>query len=712
MEVWPGESRPLGATWDGQGVNFALFSQDATKVELCLFDSADPCREVARLELQERDNHVWHAYLPGIRPGQLYGYRVHGAYSPDEGLRFNPAKLLIDPYVRALAGKVDWSAPVFGYTVGSEQEDLSRDEEDSGWGVPKGVVLDPSFDWGADRPPRTPWHRTVIYEAHVKGLTALHPEVEAGLRGSYTGLASPAVIEHLQKLGITAVELMPIHAFLDDKFLTEKGLRNYWGYSSIGYFAPEARYSSSGDQGGQVREFKEMVKTLHGAGIEVILDVVYNHTAEGNHLGPTLSFKGIDNRAYYRLKPDQPRNYEDYTAMGNTLNTRHPQTLKLVMDSLRYWVQEMHVDGFRFDLAPTLARGARYVDPVSPFFDLIHQDPVISTVKLVAEPWDIGEGGNQSGDFPVLWTEWNGSFRDEVRRFWRGDEGQVRDLAYRLTGSSDLYQDDGRSPHASINFVACHDGMTLHDIVSYSRKYNEANGEDNRDGTNDNFCWNCGAEGPSDDPGVLGLRDLQMRNMLATLMFSQGVPMICGGDEVGRSQRGNNNAYCQDNETSWTDWELTDRETGLLRFAQRLARIRNQNPVLRRWKYFEGSAPRKSGVKDIAWFCPDGSEMNDRSWGMQQLRSLGIWLSGEGLNESDAHGKPITGESLLLLLNAGAEVVAFTLPAMIPDSSWQTLIDTTQPAMESDGPERTGSRFKLPGRSLVLFKLVRAKPAE
>ncbi|HET7322242.1 MAG TPA: glycogen debranching protein GlgX [Longimicrobiaceae bacterium] len=559
-KIRPGRPSPLGATWDGEGVNFALYSRDATGVVLSLFDADDPARETAQIRLREVTAHVWHGYVPGLAPGQLYGFRVHGPYDAARGLRFNPAKLAVDPYAKALAGAVDWNAPVFAYPLGNPEADLRMDGRDDAAGMPKGVVIDPAFDWGDDRAPGTPWHETVIYEAHVKGLTRLHPGVPEPLRGTYAGLASEPVIQHFRNLGVTAVELMPVHAFLQDKRLVEKGLANYWGYNTINYFSPEARYAGGGDRGAQVREFKEMVKQLHAAGIEVILDVVYNHTAEGNHLGPTLSLKGIDNRSYYRLVDGDPRFYLDYTGTGNSLDARSPEVLRLIMDSLRYWVLDMHVDGFRFDLAATLARELRDVDRLGSFFDIIHQDPVISQVKLIAEPWDVGPGGYQVGNFPILWTEWNGRYRDTVRAYWKGDAGAMGELGYRLTGSSDLYSDDGRKPYASINFVTAHDGFTLHDLVSYDEKHNEANGEGNRDGESHNLSWNCGVEGPTDDPEVLELRERQKRNFLATLFFSEGVPMLSGGDELGRTQLGNNNAYCQDNEISWYRWDLNDRE--------------------------------------------------------------------------------------------------------------------------------------------------------
>ncbi len=607
----PGSPYPLGATWDGEGTNFALFSANASAVILCLFDETGNERQI---ELDEVTAHVWHGYLPGVGPGQLYGYRVAGDHDPQAGWRFNPAKLLIDPYAKAISGMVNWDAPVFGYPLGGEDEDLAKDERDDAWGMPKGVVIDPAFDWGDDAPPRTPLSQSIIYEVHVKGFTWCHPEVPEEVRGTFAGLVSEPALEHLRKLGVTAVELLPVHAFLDDKHLLDRGLRNYWGYNSINYFAPEARYSSSGDRGEQVREFKQMVKALHQAGIEVILDVVYNHTAEGSHLGPTLSFRGIDNEVYYRLVPDEPRFYMDYTGTGNTLNVPHPQVLQLIMDSLRYWLLEMHVDGFRFDLAAALARELHEVDKLGSFFDVIHQDPILSQVKLIAEPWDVGEGGYQVGNFPVLWAEWNGKYRDAVREYWHNRQVGVSDLAYRLTGSSDLYQHDGRRPYASINFITAHDGFTLHDLVSYNEKHNEANGEENRDGTDENISWNHGVEGPTDDPEIVAARERTKRNFLATLLLSQGVPMLSHGDEIGRTQQGNNNAYCQDNELTWMDWELGAEQRELLEFTRRLVWLRREHPNFRRPKFFQSRRIRHAEEHDIRWLRPDGEEMTDEEW--------------------------------------------------------------------------------------------------
>ena len=697
LKVLPGRPSPQGATWDGQGVNFALFAEHASAVELCLYDAREPDDEYARVMLPEHSRHVWHGYIPGLRPGQLYGYRVHGPWDPAQGLRFNPAKLLIDPYARALAGTVDWSAPVFGYRLGGD--DTVADDGDSAAGVPKAVVTEAFFDWQGDRSPRTPWHKSVIYEVHVKGFTAAHPELPEELRGTYAALGSEPVIDHLKQLGVTAVELLPVHAFVDDNYLTEKGLRNYWGYNTINFFAPDARYASRGDRGEQVAEFKAMVRALHRAGIEVILDVVYNHTAEGNHLGPTLSFKGIANPTYYKLMEDR-RYYLDFTGTGNSLNPQHPQVLKLIMDSLRYWVLEMHVDGFRFDLASTLAREGHGPDRLSSFFDIIHQDPVLSQVKLIAEPWDIGLGGYQVGNFPVLWAEWNDKYRDTVRRFWRGDEGQMAQLGYRIAGSSDLYGEDGRSPNASINFVTAHDGFTLHDVVSYNDKHNEANGEQNRDGHSENLSCNYGAEGATDDAAILDVREQQKRNFLATLLFSQGVPMICGGDELGRTQQGNNNAYCQDNEISWYDWNLDERARSLLEFTQRVVELRNRHPALRRRKFFHGRPIHGEDVKDIVWFRPDGHEMTGDEWHAGWVRAVGLRLDGCALNDRYDDGTPVRDDDLLLLFNAHHEPMRFSIPAAFSEGDWQLEIATADGVPERIAP---GAEIDVPGRSLILF---------
>ncbi|MGH7824244.1 MAG: glycogen debranching protein GlgX [Candidatus Binatia bacterium] len=704
MKVWPGKPYPLGATWDGAGVNFSLFSENATGVELCLFD---PEGSEKRLPIREQSDQVWHVYLPEARPGQLYGYRVHGLYEPKQGHRFNPAKLLLDPYAKAIGGTFHWSDALFGYTVGSPEADLSKDDRDSAVENPKCVVVDPAFSWGDDSPPRIPWHETLIYELHVKGFTARHPQVPEKLRGTYAGLAHPASLDHLHSLGVTAVELMPVHHFVADKHLVDRGLTNYWGYNTIGFLAPDARYASSGVLGQQVAEFKTMVKALHREGIEIILDVVYNHTAEGNHLGPTLCFRGLDNAAYYRLVPDDPRYYMDYTGCGNTLDMTHPRVLQLVMDSLRYWVVDMHVDGFRFDLASTLARELHDVDRLGAFFDIIHQDPVISQVKLIAEPWDLGPGGYQVGNFPVLWAEWNAEYRDTVKRFWKGDGGQVRGLGYRLTGSSDLYAQNGRLPYASINFVTAHDGFTLHDLVSYNEKHNEANGEENRDGHNDNISWNCGAEGPTDDPAVLELRERQKRNFLATLLLSQGVAMLLAGDEAGRTQGGNNNAYCQDNEISWLDWNLDRAKRELLEFTKQLTRLFHQHPVLRRRNFFQGRTIRGSEVKDVAWFRPDGKEMTDEDWNNPSARSLGLRLAGDAIGEVDRRGNRIVDDTLLILLNAHHERMSFVLPAHRRKVRWQVVLDTSRPSMKQGRSRHGGDAYELEARSLALLRLPR-----
>jgi glycogen operon protein len=672
----PGHPYPLGATWDGNGVNFALFSEHATRVELCLFASVDDTRETWRGALVEQTDMVWHAYLPGIRPGQLYAYRVHGPYDPGSGHRFNAAKVVIDPYAKAVARAIRWDDAMFGYRIGDRAGDDVRDDRDSAPFAPLAAVIDPEFFWADDRPPRTPWHHTVIYEAHVKGLTALHPDVPPELRGTYAGLAAPPVLEHLKRLGVTALELMPVHHHSYDRHLVERGLTNYWGYNTLCYFAPDLRYSAARDPQGSVREFKQAVKALHAAGIEVILDVVYNHTAEGSHLGPTLSLRGIDNAAYYRLSPENRRQYVDFTGCGNTLNMTHPRVLQIIMDSLRYWVLDMHVDGFRFDLASALARELYDVDRLGAFFDIIHQDPVLSQVKLIAEPWDLGQGGYQVGNFPVLWTEWNGKYRDCVRHFWRGDGGTVAELATRLAGSSDLYAHNGRRPYASINFVTSHDGFTLHDLVSYERKHNQANGEDNRDGDNHNISWNCGVEGPTDDAEIRALRERQKRNFIATLFLSQGVPMICGGDELSRTQRGNNNAYCQDNDLSWTDWTLTAERQAFLEFCCGASRLMRDHAVLRRRRFFQGRRLRGVDVKDIMWLAPSGFEMSEAEWNASDVRCLGVRLSGDDMDEVDDEGAPIAGDTLLYLLNASDAVIPFTLPSFVARARWETILDT------------------------------------
>jgi isoamylase len=717
-KVLPGSPYPQGATWDGTGVNFALYSENATRVELCLFNELGTAEHDA-VDLQEATGHVWHCYIPGLSIGQLYGYRVHGPYEPQRGLRFNPAKLVIDPYAHAVAGSVDWTYPVFSYRLGDPEADLSCDANDDAAGIPKGVVTSSHFDWQNDRSPQTPLHESVIYEAHVKGMTARHPDVPEDLRGTYLGLVSPPMLDYFKKLGVTALELMPVHDFLDDKHLLDLGLRNYWGYNTTNFFSPAARYSSSGEMGQQIGEFKAMVRELHRAGIEVILDVVYNHTSEGNQMGPTLSLRGIDNTTYYRLVGDQPRYYMDYTGTGNTLNMRHPQVLKLVMDSLRYWVLDMHVDGFRFDLAAALARELHDVDRLSAFFDVINQDPVLSKVKLIAEPWDVGEGGYQVGQFPALWAEWNGKYRDGVRRYWKGDDGQLAELGYRLTGSSDLYQRDGRRPSASINFVTAHDGFTLKDLVSYNEKHNEANGEDNRDGSNDNHSWNHGAEGPTDNPEIQALRDREERNFLATLLLSQGVPMICGGDEIGRTQGGNNNAYCQDNEISWLDWDLDDRKKALLDFTIKLIALRKQHPNLHRRKFFQDRkiSPATSQkhqvdgfeVHDICWYRPDGQEMTEEEWNAGWVRCLGLHLNGRTLNDVDRYGELVRDDSFLFCLNPHHEQIQFYMPASATGFSWEVIMDTSDPSLSDSRTLKTGESYEMLQHSAVLFRELQLK---
>ncbi len=698
--VWRGQPQPLGASWDGEGVNFALFSERADRVELCLFDLRTR-RETERIAMRWQTNQVWHCYLPEARPGLLYGYRVHGPYDPKQGLRFNPHKLLLDPYAKHIDGDIRWSDALFGYRVGGAREDLTMDRRDDAPGMPKCRVVDTAFTWGEDRPPRAPWHDTIIYELHVKGFTQLHPDIPPHLRGTYAGLATDPVIEHLKRLGITAVELMPVHAFVDERSVVEKKLKNYWGYNSIGFFAPDMRYSATGS----INEFKSMVKRLHSAGIEVILDVVYNHSAEGNHLGPTLSFRGIDNTSYYRLIPGEPRLYMDFTGCGNTLNMMHPRVLQLLMDSLRYWVVEMHVDGFRFDLAAALARELYEVNRLSAFFDVVHQDPVLSQVKLIAEPWDIGEGGYQVGNFPVLWTEWNGKYRDAVRSYWKGEGGLIGELAYRLTGSSDLYELSGRRPYASINFITCHDGFTLEDLVSYNGKHNEANLEDNRDGSDDNRSWNCGAEGPTSDPAILALRARQKRNLLATLLLSQGVPMLLAGDETGRTQRGNNNAYCQDNEISWMSWNSETEDRELLSFVSELIKFRNSHPCFRRRSFFKGPRVKGTGVKDIVWLTPDGREMTDEEWRQSDARCLGLYLQGDATNEDDDRGRPVIDDDFVLLLNSHHEAIPFLLPRLGDRDAWQVVLDTAR--ANGDALHQGAEQFPLQARSLTLLTRVK-----
>jgi len=697
MQIWPGAAYPLGATWDGSGTNFALFSEAADRVQLCLFDDAGT---ETRLDVTEVDGFVWHCYLPAVGPGQRYAYRVDGSYDPKRGQRCNPAKLLLDPYGKAVDGLLRWDAALFDYQPGRLGR---RNDADSAQFMPRNVVVNPYFDWSGDRPPHTPYHQTVIYEAHVRGLTMRHPQVPTELRGTYSGLASPAIIDHLTKLGVTAIELMPVHQSVPEHALVKRGLTNYWGYNTIGFLAPHNAYSSSAEPHGQVAEFKSMVKALHAAGIEVILDVVYNHTAESGALGPTLSFRGIDNAAYYRLDDADPSVYLDYTGCGNSLNVRHPHALQLIMDSLRYWVLDMHVDGFRFDLAAALARELHEVDRLSAFFELVQQDPVVSQVKLIAEPWDVGAGGYQVGKFPPLWTEWNGKYRDTVRDFWRGQPASVPEFASRLSGSSDLYETSARRPVASINFVTCHDGFTLADLVSYNTKHNEANGDRNADGSNDNRSWNCGTEGPTDDPAISELRNRQTRNFLATLLLSQGVPMLLAGDELGRTQQGNNNAYCQDNEVSWVDWEAAGKHADLLEFTRDLIALRRDHPVFRRRRFFSGEL---GGQRDISWLTPAGTEMTEADWRATYARSLAVLLNGEAITEAGPRGEANTDQSFLLLFNAYSEPVTFTLPATA--GGWQVVVDTAEPVagrtLRSAPVLASASGRDVTGRAVVVLQ--------
>jgi isoamylase len=721
MRTLPGLPYPQGSAWDGTGVNFAIYSENATAVELCLFDALD-APESQKIQVQECTGHVWHVYVPGLSIGQLYGYRIDGPYEPQKGFRFNSAKLMIDPYAHAVAGKVNWDFPVFGYIVGDPNGDLSKCDKDDAAGMPKGVVSTTHFDWQNDHSPETPLHESVIYEVHVKGFTAQHPDVPENLRGTYMGLATPPVIEYLKRLGVTAVELMPVHSFLDDKMLIDRGLRNYWGYNTTNFFAPEARYSSSGDRGQQIGEFKSMVRELHRAGIEVILDVVYNHTSEGNELGPTLSMRGIDNTTYYRVVGDDPRHYVDYTGTGNTLNMRHPQVLKVVMDSLRHWVLNMHVDGFRFDLAAALARELHDVDRLSAFFDVINQDPVLSKVKLIAEPWDVGEGGYQVGRFPALWAEWNGKYRDAARRYWKGDDGQLAELGYRLTGSSDLYQHDGRRPSASINFVTAHDGFTLNDLVSYNDKHNEANGEDNRDGTNENYSWNHGVEGETTDPAIIELREREKRNFMLTLLLSQGVPMICAGDEISRTQQGNNNAYCQDSPISWLDWNLDARRKALLEFTAAMIALRKLHPNFHRRKYFQdreispATSPKQQvdgrEVQDICWYRPDGQPMAEDEWKAGWIRCLGLRLSGKTLNDVDRFGAPLCDDTYLVCLNPHHEHIAFYMPFCAGECAWEVVADTAHGPAQPTEPAivKPSEAYDMTDYSAVVFRETLFKP--
>lgn len=697
MQTWPGSAYPLGATFDGNGTNFALFSEAADRVVLCLFDDD---RVETQIDLIEVDAHVWHAYLPQVQPGQLYGYRVHGTHDPSTGQRANPKKLLLDPYAKAVSGEIDWDESLFPYRFGKPDK---KNDLDSAPHAMLGVVINPYFDWQGDRAPRTAYSSSVIYEAHVKGLTMTHPDIPEEIRGTYAAIAHPAIIEHLRKLGVTALELMPTHQFVHDKHLVDQGLRNYWGYNTIGFLAPHNAYSSSGDRGQQVQEFKSMVRELHAAGIEVILDVVYNHTAEGNHMGPLLSFKGIDNAAYYRLMEEEPQYYRDYTGTGNSLNVRHPHSLQLIMDSLRYWVTEMHVDGFRFDLAAALAREFYDVDRLSTFFDLVHQDPVVSQVKLIAEPWDIGPGGYQVGNFPPQWTEWNGKYRDTVRDFWRGEGETLGEFASRLTGSADLYESSGRRPVASINFVTAHDGFTLRDLVSYNEKHNEANGENNQDGESHNRSYNLGEEGPTDNPVIQALRARQVRNFLATLLLSQGVPMIAHGDELGRTQQGNNNVYAHDSELSWIDWEHADG--ALLEFVGSLVRLRREHPTFRRTRFFDGRPVRRDEgdpVPDVAWFQPDGSAMEPEDWESGFGRSIGVYLNGHGIQGRDARGEPIVDRSFLVYFSAHTEPVSVTLPSSEYGQRWERLVDTS--GIEGEAVLDAGATMTLEAISMVVLR--------
>jgi isoamylase len=696
-QVWPGSAYPLGATYHGTGTNFAIYSEVAEKVELCLFDEAG---NEERIRLPERDAYVWHAFLPGIQPGQRYGFRVHGPYDPAQGQRCNPNKLLLDPYAKAVDGQIDWDEACFGYHFESGE----KNDDDSAAHMPKSVVVNPYFDWGVDRPPKTPYQKTVIYEAHVRGLTMTHPRIPEEIRGTYSAVAHPAIIEHLQSLGVTAIELMPVHQFVQDDTLLQKGLRNYWGYNTIGFFAPHNEYAQNTD-GQQVQEFKAMVRDLHEAGIEVILDVVYNHTAEGNHMGPTLSFKGIDNQAYYRLVEDDKQYYMDTTGTGNSLNVRTPQSLQLIMDSLRYWVTEMHVDGFRFDLASTLARQFHEVDRLSAFFDLCHQDPIVSQVKLIAEPWDIGDGGYQVGNFPALWTEWNGKYRDTVRDFWRGEDATIGEFAARISGSADLYQHSGRRPVASINFVTAHDGFTLDDLVSYNEKHNEANGEDNNDGESHNRSWNCGVEGETDDPEVLALRARQRRNFIATLMLSQGVPMLLHGDELGRSQGGNNNGYCQDSPLTWIDWEHVDE--GLLEFTKLVTKLRTDHPTFRRRRFFHGRPVRREEgdpVQDIAWLTAAGELMDDDDWDVGFAKSLAMYLNGHGIREMDERGQDVVDDCFYLAFNASHEPIEFILPSSDYAEGWTVVVDTAELGAVEPLQVKAGDKLTVAARATVVLQ--------
>src|SRR5256712_1334786 len=713
VKTWPGKPYPLGATWLGNGVNFAIFSEPAPGIELGLFDNIDAPHENARVPLREETGQVWRVVCPEVRQGQLYGYRVAGPYQPNRGLRFNDSKLLLDPYAKSIAGQINWSDEMFGYVVGDKEEDLARDFRDNAWAMPKSVVIDPAFSWGEDKRPETPLSETVIYEVHVKGFTKLRQDVPEQLRGTYAGVANEQAIRYLKNLGVTAVELLPVHTHLDDKALVERGLTSYGGYDTIGFFALNASYSSNREPGAEVIEFKGMVRNLHAVGIEVILDVVYNHTGEGSHLGPTVCFRGVDNPAYYRLLADKPRFYLDYTGTGNTIDTLCPSTLQIVMDSLRYWVTEMRVDGFRFDLAPALARDGRGFNKFHAFFKIIQQDPVLSQVKLIAEPWDVGDGGYQVGNFPVPFSEWNGKYRDAVRSFWKGDEGRIGEMGYRLTGSPGLYQHNGRRPYASINFVTAHDGFTLSDLVSYDKKHNELNGDDNSDGDNNNQSWNCGVEGPTNDPEINALRGRQRRNFLTTLFLSQGVPMLPGGDEWGRSQNGNNNTYCQDNEISWLNWERDEKQNQFVEFTRKLIQLRGDHPVFRRPKFFQGRRIRGSEIRDVMWFNPGGSEMSEEEWTSPFVRCLGMLLSGDTADVLNFAGEPIHDETFLLLINAHYEPVSFVLPGE-EHVEWQLILDTMDPGGFLMEPKRfaSGDDVDLGGRAACLFQLVSGAQAQ
>jgi isoamylase len=712
IRVWPGQPYPLGATWDGRGVNFAIYSEHASKVELCLFESPDATRESARITLPENTDLVWHGFFPDLTPGQLYGYRVHGPYEPETGHRFNANKVVLDPYAKSIGRNLRWADELFGYKLGDPATDLSFDPRDNAAFAPLARVTDPAFTWGDDRPPRTPMHKSLIYEMHVRGITKLHPLVPEKLRGSYAAIGSDPVLDHLTTLGVTAVELLPIHYHVDDRHLVDMGRVNYWGYNSLGFFAPEPNYEAPETQLDAVSEFKSMVRGLHAAGIEVILDVVYNHTAEGNQMGPTLSFRGIDNAAYYKLSPESARYYMDFTGCGNTFNMTNPRVLQLIMDSLRYWITEMRVDGFRFDLASTLARELYDVNKLGAFFDIIHQDPVISQVKLIAEPWDLGAGGYQVGNFPILWSEWNGKYRDCVRKFWKGEAGMLPEFATRFSGSSDLYEWSSRRPHASINFVTCHDGFTLNDLVSYDHKHNEVNGENNRDGADDNHSWNCGVEGPTDDPKIIELRERKKRNFLATLLLSEGVPMLLAGDELGHTQKGNNNTYCQDNELSWLNWELNDRQEQLLRFTRRVLDLFHEEPVFHRRRFFHGTAPEVGKNPDIIWLSPGGSPMKAEDWQAGFSRCIGVALSGRSI-DMDEHGEDIHGNTILLLFNADHTLaIDFTLPGTQEGAKWELVFDTFTPQTEPPEALPAGTAYHLNPCSVVVLRAWEDDPGE